>query len=85
MGQLIPRVRWSLDRAGYVVVTAETAQAARDLAQSLASQVRFVTEPDPAAVPSDPGASAPEGAASEPEDDPMKALEDAVKKDAEKK
>lgn len=49
VGQLIPRVRWSLDRAGYVVVTAETAQAARDLAQSLASQVRFVTEPDPAA------------------------------------
>jgi len=48
VGQAIPRVRWSLDRAGYVVVTAETAQAARTLVQSLASRVRFVTEPDPA-------------------------------------
>ncbi|MGV9253599.1 hypothetical protein [Streptomyces sp. NPDC003697] len=46
VGQHIPRVRWSLDRAGYVVVTAETAQAALGLARSLASRVRFVTEPE---------------------------------------
>ncbi|WP_327111068.1 ATP-grasp domain-containing protein [Streptomyces sp. NBC_01341] len=47
VGQVIPPVRWSLDRAGYVVVTAETARAAQDLAQALASQVQFVTEPAP--------------------------------------
>lgn len=53
VGQTIPRVRWSLDRAGYVVVTAETSPAARDLARSLASRVRFVTEPDPAVAEGD--------------------------------
>jgi hypothetical protein len=54
-------------------------------------------DPDePAAATMDPSASAPEGAASEPgeqganeepaaEEDPMKALEDAMKKDAQKK
>ncbi|MGW6916407.1 ATP-grasp domain-containing protein [Kitasatospora sp. NPDC054939] len=49
-GQSIPRVRWSLDRAGYLVVTADTAEAARDLARSLADRVRFVTEPEPDAA-----------------------------------
>lgn len=44
-GDLIPRVRWSLDRAGYLVVTAGTSEEARDLAASLASQLSFVTEP----------------------------------------
>jgi L-amino acid ligase C-terminal domain 2 len=38
-------VRWSLDRAGYVVVTAESSAAARELAESLAASVRFTTEP----------------------------------------
>jgi TRAP-type mannitol/chloroaromatic compound transport system permease large subunit len=46
-------------------------------------------EPDPNATPAEGAASEPEGSASEPEgdkeEDPMKALEDAIKKDAEKK
>ena len=46
-------------------------------------------EPDPNAAPAAGAASAPEGSASAPEaekdEDPMKALEDAIKKDAGKK
>jgi TRAP-type mannitol/chloroaromatic compound transport system permease large subunit len=43
-------------------------------------------DPDPAASePAADAASAPEGAASEAEDDPMKALEESMKKDAQKK
>jgi TRAP-type mannitol/chloroaromatic compound transport system permease large subunit len=56
-----------------------------DADKALQEMVMPGAESDPAAAPSEPGASAPEGAASEPEDDPLKALEDAVKKDAEKK
>nr|WP_316529445.1 hypothetical protein [Kitasatospora sp. K002] len=45
VGTALPQVRWSPDRAGFLVVTAETAEAASALARSLAAQVRFVTEP----------------------------------------
>ena len=44
-GDLIPRVRWSLDRAGYLVVVAESAEQAQERARALADQVRFHTEP----------------------------------------
>ncbi|MEV4641944.1 ATP-grasp domain-containing protein [Actinoplanes sp. NPDC049548] len=46
-GELIPRVRWSLDRAGYLVVAASSAAEARALAESLAARLVFVTEPVP--------------------------------------
>ncbi|MGC4805007.1 ATP-grasp domain-containing protein [Micromonospora sp. DT233] len=44
-GDVIPAVRWSLDRAGYLVVTAGTSEEARGLAASLADRLTFVTEP----------------------------------------
>ncbi len=45
LGDVIPRVRWSLDRAGYLVATADSSRAAWALANDLASTLRFVTEP----------------------------------------
>ncbi|MEU8921527.1 ATP-grasp domain-containing protein [Kitasatospora sp. NPDC048545] len=45
VGTVLPPVRWSPDRAGFLVVTAETGEAASALARSLAARVRFVTEP----------------------------------------
>ncbi|WP_051753643.1 ATP-grasp domain-containing protein [Streptomyces achromogenes] len=45
VGQVAPPVRWSPDRAGYLVVTAETGEAASALARSLAGRIRFTTEP----------------------------------------
>ncbi|WP_338930421.1 ATP-grasp domain-containing protein [Streptomyces netropsis] len=45
VGKVLPPVRWSPDRAGFLVVTAETGEAASALARSLAARVRFVTEP----------------------------------------
>ncbi|WP_020493613.1 ATP-grasp domain-containing protein [Salinispora mooreana] len=45
VGQVVPEVRWSLDRAGYLVVTAGTAAEARSLAADLATRLVFVTEP----------------------------------------
>ncbi|MBD0694817.1 ATP-grasp domain-containing protein [Streptomyces sp. CBMA123] len=45
VGKVLPPVRWSPDRAGFLTVTAETGEAAGALARSLAARVRFVTEP----------------------------------------
>ncbi|WP_329468295.1 ATP-grasp domain-containing protein [Streptomyces sp. NBC_01431] len=44
-GQEVPPLRWSLDRAGYVVVHADTADAAEALARDLAGRIAFAVEP----------------------------------------
>ncbi|MGW7256375.1 ATP-grasp domain-containing protein [Streptomyces sp. NPDC054834] len=52
VGTSVPRLRWSLDRAGYVVTRADTAQEALSLARDLTSRIRLVVdhvEPDLAA------------------------------------
>ncbi|MET9144607.1 MULTISPECIES: ATP-grasp domain-containing protein [unclassified Streptomyces] len=45
VGRSVPRLRWSLDRAGYVVVRADTAAEALALGQDLASRIRLVVDP----------------------------------------
>ena len=58
-----------------------------DADKALQEMVMPGAEPDPSAAASEPEAAASqaEGAASEPEDDPMKALEESIKKDGAKK
>ncbi|MDH2393714.1 ATP-grasp domain-containing protein [Streptomyces sp. HNM0663] len=45
-GDLVGEIRESYDRAGYLVVGAETPRAAAELADRLAAQVRFETDAD---------------------------------------
>ncbi|WP_262062098.1 ATP-grasp domain-containing protein [Streptomyces sp. STR69] len=44
VGSSVPRLRWSLDRAGYVVVRAGTAGEALALGRDLASRIRLVVD-----------------------------------------
>ncbi|MFE1857441.1 ATP-grasp domain-containing protein [Streptomyces anandii] len=45
VGREVPPLRWSLDRAGYVVVHADTTDEAEALARDLAGRIEFVVEP----------------------------------------
>ena len=42
-GEVIPEVKSSLDRSGHVIVTADTAQEAIDIAEGIVAAVKFVT------------------------------------------
>ena len=41
-GEVIPEVKSSLDRSGHVIVTADTAKEAIDIAEGIVEAVKFV-------------------------------------------
>ena len=43
VGDMIPEVKSSLDRSGHVIVTADTAKDAIDIAEGVVAAVKFVT------------------------------------------